>query len=345
MLNIENLFDRWPLGPEGTALPRHLQGAVDELLRVFRAHENKYDAHRAATPLLEEFSRDQWLFTNILENHLARPAIYEKLHYPVIALPIVLNPYFELVVNCWIPLPDRRTDLSTKAIHHHGKLLLSTATIFGPGYEHWAFSPPTPTDSSQEHWRMNLLERAPHPLHHVAFVDAHVAHVPMYPKDFTMTLALWSSSAPTTVKDFVKRVPWINRNAGKLRSVGDRFGLRKTLDLNVVEYFDFYPDEQGFVGMKDRQEFALGPNENYLYSLFYVIQQSHNEKLSPMIRRHIAEIASDSKRIAEKLLRDLEQGTPIEGRLSEGHFNVAHANFTNTQIEHALAKCSNANSH
>ena len=150
-------------------------------------------------------------------------------------LPIALNPYFELVVNCWIPLPDRRTDLSTKAIHHHGKLLLSTATIFGPGYEHWTFSPPEPVSAKQDYWKMRLLERAPHPLHHVAFVDAQVAHVPMYPKDLTLTLALWTSSAPTTVRDFVKRVPWVNRNANALRTASDRLGLRKTLDLNVVE--------------------------------------------------------------------------------------------------------------
>jgi hypothetical protein len=276
--------------------------------------------------------------TNILEHHLSRPSHFEKRHYPVIALPIVLNPYFELVVNCWIPLPDRRTDLSTKAIHHHGKLLLSTATIFGPGYEHWTFSPPEPQDASQRLWRMHLLERAPHPLHHVAFVDAHVAHVPMYPSELTLTLALWSSSAPTTVTDFVKRVPWVNRNAAKLRDVSDRLGLRKTLDLNVVEYFDFYPSEQGFVGMRERQEFALGPNENYLHSLFHVIQQSDNALLAPMIRRQLTSISAPSRDTVERLLADLEHGRPIEGRLSTGHFDVAHANFTNTQIEHALSQ-------
>jgi hypothetical protein len=35
----------------------------------------------------------------------------------------------------------------------------------------------------------------------------------------------------------------VQDNAAMLREAASRFGLRSQLDLNVVEYFDFYPSE------------------------------------------------------------------------------------------------------
>ncbi len=89
----------------------------------------------------------------------------------MVSIPVGLNPFFHLVAHCWIPLPGRETHISTKAIHHHGDLLLSSVTIFGPGYEHWMFTLPEPIDALQGLYTMELIEAAAHPQDHVAFVD------------------------------------------------------------------------------------------------------------------------------------------------------------------------------
>src|SRR5690349_21593658 len=135
-------------------VPKHTMGshleAVHELTRIFRASPSKHAAHTHSRDLLEQLSRAPNFLTAVLEKHLSSPGALEAKNYPVVALPIASTPYFDLVVNCWIPLPTGDTNLSTKAIHHHGKLLLSTATNFGPGYEHWMFAPPRETDRARE---------------------------------------------------------------------------------------------------------------------------------------------------------------------------------------------------
>lgn len=330
------MLEKLAIAPEKRHFSPYLRDVVAQLEEIFQRYPDKYEAHRRATPLLERLTYEPLFLSNAIEQFLARPGVLDKKHYPVIAIPIVLTPYFELVINCWIPLPDRSTQLSTKAIHHHGKLLLSTATLMGPGYEHWLFDAPVERDRARDLWKMNLVEAAPHPAHHVAFVDAHVAHLPMYPPDLTLTLALWSSSTPTSKVDFVKRVPLVQQNASALRAMADRFGLRKQLDLNVVEYFDFYPTEQGFVGMREREEFPLGPVENYLKSLFHVIQATGNEKLAPLLRRRAEFANAENRPVIERLIEDLTHGRHIEGVLSEGHYTLAHGNFARTMIEHAL---------
>ena len=42
-------------------------------------------------------------------------------------------------------------------------------------------------------YSMHLVDHGMHCLHDLAFVDAYVAHVPLYPSTLTITVCLWSS--------------------------------------------------------------------------------------------------------------------------------------------------------
>jgi len=311
---------------------------VDALNAVFRGARDKHEANRRSRPVLEEMSGDPAFLAEVLERHLRTPGALAARHYPVIGLDIELNPFYGLVANCWIPLPGRETDVSTKSIHHHGNMLLSTVTAFGPGYEHWTFTKPEPVDEAAELYELRLIEHAPHPRHHVAFVDSYVAHLPFYPPETSVTYALWSNKFPVTWKDRVKRLPVLQKNSAALRGLAVRAGLARQLDLKVIEYFDFYPTPEGFRGIRERTEFELGPNEDHLYSLLHVVQATGNERLAPVIEEQLErEGPPENAPLARRLLADLRSGRPVEARLSPTHFNVARANFTRREVEASLA--------
>lgn len=306
------------------------------LRSIFRAAPSKHVAHERAAGLLGEMSAHPAFVTAALERHLVRGTGLGARHYPVVSVMVESNPWFDLVMNCWLPLPDRSVDLTTKAIHHHGTMLLTTATAFGPGYEHWTFAPPRPAGTG-DRFQLELLERGQHGLHRVAFVDEQVAHVPMYVPSLTITLALWSSRSATTWRDRVKRIPALQRRAPALRRVATAAGLGRALELKNVEYFDFYPDQDGFVGMRERQEFPRGPNGDYVASFLHVVQQTGNDVLLPAIEAGAARTQVEDRKGLSVLLADLRAGNPIEHRLSEGHYGVPFANFSSAAIERALA--------
>lgn len=310
---------------------------VTGLRSIFATAHDKHEANRKSAAILTEMSADREFFSEVLSSHLTKPGSLNTLHYPVVGLHIEQNEYFTLVANCWIPLPNNASNISTKAIHHHGDMLLSTATAFGTGYEHWMFETPCLVDANAETYELKLIERSPHPLNHVAFVDSYIAHLPMYPPDLTITYALWSSRFPTTWKDRIKRIPLLSRNSSRLRDLANRLGLAKTLELKSVEYFDFYPCSAGFRGIRSREEFPLTNNSDYLASLFHIIQQTGNEQLAPTIKQKLDGSESiANRRDVEKYLSDLESGQPIVGRLSKEHFNVQTANFSSDEILFAL---------
>ncbi len=311
-----------------------IREAVAELTRTFRAAGSMHEAHRAATPVMEQLTHQPAFLTAVLERYVADPRSLDRKNYPVVGVNIALNPWFALVANCWIPLPGRETHISTKAIHHHGNMLLTTATLFGPGYEHWMFSRPQRVAEGGAH-TMDLLEVAPHPQHHVSFVDAWIAHTPFYPKDLSITLALWSSQFSTKWLDHVKRQRWLSKHAELPKKVATKLGLTRALDLKVVESYDFFPTRTGFEVMRERKEFDLGPTEDHLHSVFHIVQGTGNEHLARTIRRQVPHVKAGRETL-ERLLADLERGTPIEGRLSDGHHGIPYANFTRDDVFRAL---------
>jgi hypothetical protein len=313
-------------------------GAIAELIEAFRAQPDKYEAHRRSASVLERLSHSPEFLTAILADYLRTPDSLDRGHYPVLAVPIAFNPWFSLVANCWIPLPDGNTNLSTKAIHHHGNLLLTTVTLFGPGYRHWTFTTPEPDDEARRRYRMILIESAPHPQHHISFVDRWIAHTPFFPPDLSITLALFSNSLPTTWRDRLKRLPGIRGREEQLRKIVRHLGLTKALDVKTVESFDFYPVEDGFAVMRERKEFELGPNEDHVASLFYILQRSGNEALASIVADRLAggRIGHGRKAVEDQLSK-LRRGERMAPCLSPGHYDRPDANFTGEAIHQALA--------
>ena len=319
-------------------LATRIDRVVHGLNRLFDTQPDRHRAHAQSRNILQDLCGDPAFLTAVLRRYLAFPDALNARNYPVVSFNVDLNPSYHLVVNCWIPLPNRDTDLSTKAIHHHGTMLLTTATAFGPGYEHWLFTRPRTLDPARELYGMRVTERKLHSQGDVAFVDAYEPHLPLYPSGLTITLALWSDREPATWKDRFKRIPFLKRNEAAFKRLAVRVGLAQALDLKMVQYFDFYPVEEGFQGMRDRIEFGWGPNEDYLYSLFHVLQATQNDHLAPLVEEQInrQRVPAEGVPLVRRLLDDLRHGRPIEGRLSQGHVGIPHANFRRREIERSL---------
>jgi len=321
-----------------------LDDYIGELTRVFESAPSKHEAHRRSRPVLEDIAGDKGFIAAVLRRYLSTPLSLNSLNYPVVGIDIELNIYFHLLVNCWIPLPDRATDISTKAVHHHGNMLLTTVGLFGPGYEHWLFTKPVARDPERGLYDMNVVERKRHSVGHLAFVDAWTPHLPFYPEKLSLTLCLWSSQNQTAWSDRLKRVPFFKARRALFRDIARRLGLARSLDLKLVRDFDYTPSEGCFKRMQDRIEFPRGPNEDHLHSVFHILQETRNEDLACVVESEMdrRRDARDSA-LVRRLIEDLHAGRPIEGRLSEGHTTLPYANFTVRELERVLASPSNTN--
>lgn len=305
------------------------------LRQIFKRARSKRDAHEQSGRVLLEMGADPACLRAALAAQVGRPGGLNARHYPSVGLPIEHNAYFNLVANCFLPLPSRESDITCNSIHHHGNLLLSSVTAFGPGYEHWRFTAPTVIDRERELFSMKPIDRATHGLHDVTFVDSFMPHAVLYPPSLTVTFALWSSQYDVTWRERLKMVGPIRRRRQWLRKVAERLWLSKGLRINIEHYVDFYPTRHGFKGMRNRVQFAYGPNEDYLYTLFHIIQCTGNSDLVFNVELR-AGPALESPRLVEELVRALRKDVPVAPRFSEGLHRLDHMNFKTDAIERTL---------
>src|SRR5688572_7657306 len=122
---------------------------VSSLKHVFKLAPDKHEAHRRSRSILEDMASDPGFLPALLARLVNASGTFARKHYPVVGYELELNEEFALAMNGWVPLPGRETDIATKAIHHHGNMLLTTTTAFGPGYEHWTFTTPRLVDADR----------------------------------------------------------------------------------------------------------------------------------------------------------------------------------------------------
>lgn len=84
---------------------------LGEMKAIFANTRDKHEANYQSTNLMAEISGDAEFFSEILQKHLEKTENLNTLHYPVVGIDIELNEYFGLVANCWIPLPDKSTNI------------------------------------------------------------------------------------------------------------------------------------------------------------------------------------------------------------------------------------------
>jgi hypothetical protein len=315
-----------------------MKNYLNALGKIFREAPNKNVANALSVSILEDISGDANFLTEVFRQHIRNTNSLNTKHFFTVGIDIELNPYFGLVANCWIPLANRAANISTTAIHHHGEMLLTTVTAFGEGYEHFLFTEPKIADEKAEKFTMDLADRSFHPLHHTMFVDAFTPHLPLFPADTSITFALWSDRKQTGWKDKIKRLPIVQNNKSRLREIAVKAGLAKQLEIKIGTYFDYYPTKDGFCGILERKQPERGPNEDYLYSLFHLIQRTGNESLAVEFESKLnSREKIDNPQIVKKLVENLKKGIEINGRISPSLINNERLNFTREDILHSLA--------
>jgi hypothetical protein len=333
----------------GGAKDRVLAGYVRELGHVFGRDLTKREAHARSAAILADMAADKSVLGRVLAEHFASPSALNALHFPTLTIPIARTADFELAANCFFPSPRGETDVTTGAIHHHGPRLLTTATVFGPGYEHWRFQKPELVDARADLLSIGLLDRKALTFGSVAFVDAFMPHAIMLPRSLAITFVLSSGEHPRTWKDHARLTPIPRAQKERIKRVLPLVGLGRLVGLRGArantaagagDYVDFHPTPQGFRGMREPIRFQPSSNADYLHALFHVVQATGNAALARLALAHVdgprAARVTEPDRV-KRLAGDVLSGRPVPLRHAILHEPMDHMNFKASAILERLS--------
>jgi hypothetical protein len=301
---------------------------IRKIIEIFKS-QDRYEAHEEVAPILKKLALDKNFLFEMIRFNLSNPEyLYKVRHYPTLAMEIFENETFSFGANLWLPLPNRSTNISLQSIHHHGNLLLSTISSFGPGYDSILFKKGFQIDMKTEEVKMEVDKIYHNSLYHLEFIDAYTPHVVFYPNDFSITYALWSTNKPQT-KEIFKKIGILRKIKKPLSAVLKFTGLDHLIGVNTVTYFDFYPEGNKLKGLKKRITYKVGTNENFLQNVFHALQKMEFYDIDFL---NSLKNNSQINKAAHKWIDKLIRKEKITSLFEEAHIDVPKAHLLKEEI-------------
>ena len=304
---------------------------TNEIREIFAKQKDRYLAHKMCKPILEKMANSIDVLQDIIKENLSSPDfLLKRRHYSTLSMNIFESPEFSFVMNIFPPLPDRNTEVSFQSIHHHGSLLLSTVSAFGPGYESIVFKQNFEIDFKTGITNMEVEKVYQNEFGKVEFIDSNQPHVVFYPKDFSATYALWCDNK-SSKKEALKKLDVFKSIKKPLSKLINKTGLGKFLGLNDVQYFDFYVEEEKIMALKNRVTYNdVADNDNFLQNIFCFIQKTKFSDV-PFLTQLM-----NNKKTPEnslKFIKMLLNDEPISDNFYNGHLNIKYVNLNKNEIE------------
>ncbi len=312
-----------------------MENNLQSYIRFFKTafKNNKYrTAHQIIKEKMVEMAKDKEILFEIIRQNLSKPGFFsQKRINPVIALDIFNGKDFSIVAHCWVPLPDRATNITHQSVHHHGRLLLTSVAPLGDGYESVLFKQGYELDREKGIANMQIGKIYKNPQYNIEFIDNNTPHVVFYPTDFAITYALWSYDKKDGIIALLRRSKLMQANKKIIIGVLKKLGIAKTVGVNVVDYFDFYPDGGSLRAMKERVMYPVGSHENFVHHIFYILYKTgFNDK--PFLDGLKKTLSSTELAAIEKPMTRFLNNEVLEDRFDPAHLNIAKINFTKEEL-------------
>ena len=311
-----------------------LRPYLEKIKDIFKNESDRYKAHEKCQNVLKDMSLDKEVLYDIIRQNLDdADFLRKKRHYSTLAMKIYENEDFSFVLNIFPPLPNKDLNISFQSIHHHGSLILSTVSAFGPGYKSILFKKGFEINPSNLITKMSIEKEYQNEVHDVSFIDAFQPHIVFYPNDFSGTYALWSNRKKSA-KEIAKKIGLINSFKKPLAKIINLIGLSRIFGLNVAEYYDFYVKNNEVIAMKEREAYnSIGSNENFIQNICCFIQKTGFDDLD-FLNRVIQK--NDTRDSTKKYLTMLIENQKVTSLFHEGHLNIPKVNLHRNEILGAL---------
>ena len=308
---------------------------IETINDIFKKENNRYKAHEQCRPILLEMAQNQSILFEIIKKNIEKPNFFlQKRINPVIALDIEINETVSFIAHCWMPLPNKRNDITHQSIHHHGKLLLTSVAAYGPGYESIIFKKEYSIDKKTGETSMQIDKIYTNPHMNIEFIDINTPHVVFYPSEFSITYALWTNQEASKAEN-LKKYTFINKYKKQLRKLIDFFGAAKLAGLNTNEYLDFHPQNDKIIAMKSRVMYPSGNNSSFIKGFFSMLQTVNYSDFD-VVKKAAALIQKENNIDLHITLNAFLNNEKINDAFEKTHLNIEKINFEKSSLAKVL---------
>ena len=229
---------------------------IQEILSLEKKFPNRREFHKNAEHLLSKMGSDDGFLKLVVKRNFEDQG-YLKQEWSLYNIPffyIYETADFYLKIHFFPSMKNYVAGTAAHCIHHHNNYILTTAAIFGSGYETILFDKDVEMDQNtlDAHLKINKhFTQKEYPIH---CIDAWEPHLVFNPEKFSATLQLWTPDQKR-VTDNLRVNPILKAIKNPLRKLIYVLGMEKQFGIASKKTYQWYPIGNQFKAIEENEYF------------------------------------------------------------------------------------------
>lgn len=310
---------------------------LQELVEFSESIEDRRAFHKACRPVFEKMRGDAEFFDHIVEQNLQDENFLNQAWslYNIPYLYVGESSDFVLKYHIFVPLESKAAEIGAACIHHHTNYYLSSAAVYGPGYESFLFNKNPKVNEKTMEVDLKITKYFNQQELPISVVDSWEPHVLFNPTSLSATLALFSPDKKRST-DKLRHNPILKRMKKPLLSVIHSLNLQQSLGVSEQKTFQYYPGENAFMAIDEDEYFeptrnAVGPEvDDYSVKTIMGFIQKMGYKNVDFLKKRIADPQLPAT--YRKYIQEILEGKEIGETFAKSSINIPKGKFTKADV-------------
>ena len=253
---------------------------IQEIISLENQNPDRLDFHKKAEHLLSKMGADDDFLKLVVKRNLVDSGFLNQKWsmYNIPFFYIYETPDFYLKIHFFPKMENYVKGTAAHCIHHHNNYILTTAAIFGTGYETILFDKKVEVDPLNLKSKLSISKhftQAEFPVHRI---DAWEPHIVFNPEKFSATLQLWTPDQKR-VTDSLRFNPVLKFIKQPLRKLIYLLGMEKNFGIAAQKTYQWYVQDKQFMAIEEDVYFKptredVGPlvNDFSIQTICYFMQ-------------------------------------------------------------------------
>lgn len=253
---------------------------IQEILALEKKYPNRKEFHKNSEHLLAKMGADDEFLRSVVKRNFEDPG-YLKQEWSLYNIPffyIYETADFYLKIHFFPSMKNYTPGTAAHCIHHHNNYILTTAAIFGSGYETILFHKDVQVNPETLESQLKINKHFTQKEFPIHCIDAWEPHLVFNPELFSATLQLWTPDEKR-VTDNLRGNPILKALKNPLRKLIYLLGMENRLGIASKNTYQWYPVGNHFKAIEENKYFeptrkAKGPEVDAysMQTVFYFLQ-------------------------------------------------------------------------
>jgi hypothetical protein len=229
---------------------------IQQILSLEKQFENRIELHQNAEKLLQTMGKDDEFLKLVIKRNFEDEGYLNQQwsEYNIPFFYIYETADINLKIHFFPAMENYVKGTAAHCIHHHNNYILTTAAIFGTGYETMLFDKLVEMDPETLECRLKITKHFTQQEKPVHRIEAWEPHLVYNPEIFSATLQLWTPDMKRST-DNLRMNPFFKALKTPLRKLIYSMGLERKFGIAPQKTYQWYTEGDHFKAIEENEYF------------------------------------------------------------------------------------------